>query len=69
MGDYTFMGIIKIFVLLFILLLFTFTSKCLYNSFVHDDYEEVIYQLDKKNRELEHKKIQKEFDLLEKIYK
>lgn len=69
MGDYTFMGILKIFILGFVLMLFTFTCKLLYNSFVHDNYQEVIYQMDKHNRKLESEKIQKEIEMLEEIYK
>lgn len=69
MSNYTFETFMKIFIVAFISIAFIFASKALYNSFIDDRNEDSLYKLQKQKVELENKKINREIELLEEIYK
>lgn len=68
MGNYTFETIMKITVICCMSLLFVFLSKQLYNSFVSHKNEDILYKLERQNKELEHKKWEIEINHLKKNY-
>lgn len=68
MGQYTFEDIIRAFIVAFISIAFIFVTRMVYNSFVSDNNDDILYQLDKRNKELEHQKWELEIDHLKKMY-